>query len=192
LKIRAKQPNQLGLFPLEIFFKRDTIIIIKNYYKFGFIRMVYMKKLMIMVCLSFMGMIISSEEFPHIKSHFPTESLLRQQCEENERIESPNDEQLQGIFVCKNVDNMFPFLTQQIRASYKKSLNLRRLDRPALQIAVREEMKKRLSTKKYAQEEISIIEAILGHRELSQIDKRKEYGFLRGFYVMAAEEGLRD
>jgi hypothetical protein len=151
-----------------------------------------MKKLIAIACLSFMGIVISSEKYSYISSHFPTKSLLRKQCEENERIGLPNYD---GALVCKQIDNEFPFVAQQIRAS-KRPLKIIglffRINQPALQMQVREEMQKRFNTKAYREGEVLEIEAILGHLKLSEIDKKREYGFLRDYYVMAAEEGLRD
>lgn len=160
-----------------------------------------MKKLILITCLSFIAIVSASDKYPHISSHFPTESLFRKRCEGDHVSLSDNKEQITEIcgkynslpflLINKMHRSMPPFLIQVIE---KKSNG-----RPSIKVfesatsadgilAKREWIQENFLIKQNIDIFHNDLDIVLKSLNLSEQDRRKEIDLMIGYTLMSAED----
>lgn len=146
-----------------------------------------MKKLILIICLSVTGIIISGDKYPYISKHYPTESRVPQQCQENDPAKWGDIKATQIALNCKELEKDFFLMIKAIdqntstwdKIKYKGSVHLL--------AAKRDWIRKMFSNKKNQALMRQRIDRILEPLDLCEFDKQKEEKLAIEYLLMAAE-----
>lgn len=156
-----------------------------------------MKKLILITCLSFLGIIASDVRYPYIAKHYPPESRVPKQCEENDPARWGEEKFTDIAIRCTRLDITFPWVVNSVAPIVgpllitiaEGSIRLSRTEGSLESlIKKRKAIKKIVFAKRNIEPVNSDVDAILSSLNLSEYDRRKEKEYVKTYLLFTAEQ----
>lgn len=163
-----------------------------------------MKKLILIICLSITGIIISGDKYPYISKHYPTESWIPQQSQENDPTKWGEEKFKEIATSCASLEYTFinfvyevdPRINQWVilidhssTTAKKKRLKLSVSKKSPVDLLLekRDFIKENAFTKKNIALIGKQIDILTDPLNLSEYDKKREIEFCQQFLLTSAE-----